>query len=494
METLTDKLPKFKDFEKLLFDILCRTAQELTRQYLEWADMSIMALRDKSRYAIVNSRDSTIKALYGDSPYSRRYYHDNETGKYVFLLDELMEIDCGCGLFSENLVSHIVVECADKPFRKAADTISAITGQGVSPMGAWGVFQRFADSIAEQEERLKELYNSGDVGQLGNISTRVLFEEFDDVYIPTQKKKRRKRGEPVTEDKSKKDTKKKSGKKPMHVGISYTGWEQSGDGRCITANKMAYASFGEVSDFTEQFDALQSHCYDMDSVEVRLTNGDGAGWINKEAEEHNSILQLDPYHRSKAIVKSIGSKDDRKLLYDALDAKDVDRVLLAIWELYAKEENEKSRKKLKDLYEYFSNNRDSLLTWQERGVELPAPPEGITYRGMGAQEPNNCSLITLRMKHRRGSWSTEGGDNMSKVLCYRNTIGIDTILGDLPEPTPVEQFPAPLSAAETPLHDGKGYDAQWLYAQMPFEDTFKTNGREAIRGMLKMRPLSQLRM
>jgi hypothetical protein len=81
---------------------------------------------------------------------------------------------------------------------------------------------------------------------------------------------------------------------------------------------------------------------------------------------------------------------------------------------------------------------------------------------------------------------------MAKILCFRNTVGLDAILGALPEPLPSEARAEPLSAAKAPQHDGKGYAADWLYAQMPFEDAFRTHGREAIRSMLRLRPLSQL--
>jgi len=110
---------------------------------------------------------------------------------------------------------------------------------------------------------------------------------------------------------------------------------------------------------------------------------------------------------------------------------------------------------------------------------------------MGVQESSNC-LITQRMKRRRGSWSDSGANNMARILCFRSTIGLDAILGVLPKPELTEAFAGPLSAAKSPQHDGKGYGADWLYAPMPFEDAFKTNGREAIRGLLRMKPASAL--
>jgi len=490
MKNITEECPDFKSFEKTLFQIMCRIACELISQYLEWCDRSIMGTRDTARYRHIGFRNCTVKTIFGEVPYSRRYYKDNQNGNPVFLLDQVLGIHGDYGLISENLAEQIVNECADKSFRKAVGSINGLTGQSISAQGAWNVVQQFGKAIGQQEERLAELSESGSVGHLGGVQSRVLFEEFDDVWIPRQREKRRK---PGTAAKGAKKIGKKLGKRPMHIGTAYTGWEQSADGRFNTANKMAYASFGKVSEFTEKFEVLQNQCFDMDGIERRIINGDGESWIRARAEEIDSILQLDSFHRSQAIIRAVKDKSDRELLFDAISKKDVDTALATICELALDAEDERTLKKLAEFYGYFRNNRDILLTWQERGVVLPVPPEGISFRNMGVQESSNCA-ITQRMKHRRGSWSDSGGNNMAKILCYRSTIGLDAIMGILPEPGPrqVEVFADPLSAAQSPQHDGKGYGADWLRAPMPFDNAFRTHGREAIRGMLRMKPVSAL--
>jgi hypothetical protein len=278
----------------------------------------------------------------------------------------------------------------------------------------------------------------------------------------------------------------------MHVGIAYTGWTQSRDGRHNTVNKIAYASFGKTSAFRNKFDVLLNQRFDIDGVAQRLTNGDGETWIRTGAEENDSVLQLDPFHRSQAIVKAVSDKSDRNLLFDAISKKDVEGVLASICEMALDAQDESTQEKLSKLYGYFYSNQDSLLSWQERGIELPAPPEGVSYREMGIQESSNC-LITQRMKHRRASWCENGANNMARILCYRSTIGLDAMLGILPEPEPAEACAEPLSAAQTPMHDGNGYGADWLYAPMPFEQAFKTGGREVIRNIFRLKSLSELR-
>ena len=493
MTKISEGHPDFKTFEKTIFETMCRIACELIRQYLVWRDLGIMAMRDKKEYELVDIRGTTIKTMMGEVRYERRYYK-KRSGGYVFLLDVAMGIFCGCGLTSENLAEQVVSECTDKSFRKAAESVDSFTCQSISAMGVWGIFRKYSETVGAQVERMRELDASGSTGHLGNTSSRVLFDEYDDVWIPRQKETRRKRGGTAKGKAGKSDTKRaeKPGMKPMHVGTAYTGWEQSKDGAYSTVDKIAFASFGAVPEFTSTFELLLRQRFDMDGVVRRLTNGDGEGWIGTHADNNDSILQLDSYHRNDAIAKAVSDKGDRKLLHNAIREKDVEKMLCLILEFAMDAQDEPELDKLAKLYRYFRNNKDSLLTWQERGIELPAPPAGITYRGMGVQESNNCSLITLRMKHRRASWSEDGGDRMAQILCFKNTVGLDAMLGILPDPSPVKPQAEPLSAAKTPQHDGKGYGADWLHAQMPFEQAFRTHGRKAIKDMLRMKPLSEL--
>jgi hypothetical protein len=490
MSNITEEHVNFKSFEKFLFDLMCQIACGLIQEYLALRDLAIMASRCTTRYRMIQKGcKSTVKTLFGEAIYYRRYYYDNVELRYVHLLDEAIGIDCGYGLVSENLAERIVDECADKSFRNAAKSISSSTGQTISPQGVWNVFQQYGNAIEQQEERLAELEDSGSVGHLGNIATNVLFVEHDELWIPRQRPNRRAKG---TAAKGAKMIGKKPGSKPMCVGTAYTGFKEDKNGRCNAVNKLSYASYGGSRKFREKFNMLLNQRFDMDGVRHRIMNGDGEEWIKTEAEDTDSILQLDPFHRSQAVIKSIGNNAERNLIFNAIKKKDVCGTLTNIFELAMdsyEDPNKSAQKKLGELYRYFHNNKENLLTWQERGIELPPPPDGITYRGMGTQESNNC-IYTLRMKHRRGAWSEGGADNMARVLGFRSTIGLETIFGTLPEPEPiVEAYAEPLSAAKAPKHDGNGY-GDWLHAPLPFENTFKTNGREAIRGLLRTRPLA----
>jgi len=484
MENITEGIMEFNTLVKTIFSKLCEVGCQWVREYLHTWDQIIMSRRDTDEYRCVGSRHTSIKTVMGEVSYER-YYYKKRSGGYVFLLDEAMGIADGYGLISEHLAEQILLECSDKSYRKAAECISSFTGQSISRMGVWGVIQRYGERVQEQEERLKELADEGVEGQLGNVDCPALFVEGDDVWLNMQRGTRRKAGAPADRGR------KRIGRRPMHVCTAYTGLRKTKDGRYSTVGKFAYAKFSKSEDFILDFEALLRQRFDVDRAERIIANGDGEAWIRTMAEKLDALLQLDPFHRSKAIMRAVKDKDSRTKINNAIKEKDAGKALDEICRMILTSSDEPSRKNLLDLYAYFDGNKDILLPWQDRVENMPEPPEGVVYRNLGLQEHNNCDIITQRMKHRKGSWSTAGANNMAKVLCLRNTIGLDAMLGAFPEPSGTGTTAEPLSAAKTPQHDGKGYDATWLYAKMPFEGVFVTEGRKAIQGLLKPRPFSE---
>ena len=82
------------------------------------------------------------------------------------------------------------------------------------------------------------------------------------------------------------------------------------------------------------------------------------------------------------------------------------------------DEKDKSSQKALELYKYLDKHREGLLPYDKRGIETEAPPEGVIYKKMNVQESQNCTVITLRMTHRRMRWSVKRASNLVKVL-YR---------------------------------------------------------------------------
>ena len=173
---------------------------------------------------------------------------------------------------------------------------------------------------------------------------------------------------------------------------------------------------------------------------------------------------------------------------EMLEQKKVDEMLEYI-QIYADsiesdDAKDTGSEKARELYRYLYNNKEGLLPYQERGIELPEAGEGIVYKNMGVQESQNCTTITLRMKHRRMRWSENGANNMAKAL-YRkeNRELIDTIeryTDGLIFTMQMEEIIQTLSAAKAPKKDGKGNPyVEAITHHMPLLDAMRTASRKA---------------
>jgi len=158
-------------------------------------------------------------------------------------------------------------------------------------------------------------------------------------------------------------------------------------------------------------------------------------------------------------------------------------------------EEETEKKKLKELYEYFNSNKEGLLPYQERGLNLPTPPKGLEYRNLGTMEHHVCDGAAKRMKHQKASWSKAGAANLGRILCKKvcgNLYDTITTLSRavLPERY-IETIEDTLSSAKAPKKDGRGY-LYPLRGRNPFTEAFMTNGRKVILNMLSDRSCSDL--
>ena len=118
---------------------------------------------------------------------------------------------------------------------------------------------------------------------------------------------------------------------------------------------------------------------------------------------------------------------------------------------------------------------------------IPEPPQGIVYKHMGVQENQNCTVITMRMKHRRMRWSVAGADNLAKAL-YRkeNRELIQTLeryTDGLFFTMQMRQTTEILNAAKAPEKDGKGnVYANLISSHMPLLEAMQTASRKAFMG------------
>lgn len=383
----------FDGLEKEVFRFCCEMGQKIIEEILLEQDHKIMNERDRSRFRLKDTKKTTIKTILGEVTYNRRYYFDKDKNEYCFLLDDMMNINKR-GLFSETIAERIVRQCIAQPYRKAADTISELTGQDISHVGAWKLVQQVGCNIAaKEEENLSDMKRGI---KLGAKKIDVLFQEADGVWLKMQKNK------------------KKAPKAELKLGTVYEGWKDTE--RHELVNKKVFAGFESGSKFMLKFEAYIKSIYRIDDINIKLLNGDGASWIDFESMDM-TYRQLDQYHLNMEITKNIKNKNIRKLVKKNIRNKKIDKALEYV-EAYINSED-KYNEDLENFYKYLVNNKEGLISYNKK-IILPEPPKGMVYRRMGVQENQNCTLVTMRMKHRRMRWSESGAANLAKVICSSN--------------------------------------------------------------------------
>lgn len=471
---VNEELISFKELEQKIYSYVCELAREITTHVLESYDKQLAETRDRKQYRGKGKRSTTIKTVYGEVEYSRNVYR-TQTAEgqlvHVFLLDQAMHMD-KIGLISTNLAEKIALTVTESPYRVTADIISSTCGQSISAGGVWNMMQRLGERIDEEEAYAVKQMDADQTE--GERVIPVLFEEMDGVWLHIQDEHH-----------------KKMKKQEMKIFTMYEGWdaEKEEQGRSTLVGKTMLAGMENSTEFHAKREACIRKKYAADEISQRILNGDGGSWI-KEPYDPDTIFQLDRYHIYQEIQRKISDKEAQKAILSLFDEERTEEMLEYI-RIYATsvaspEEKDKASKKAMELYRYLNNNKEGLLPYNKRGIAIPEPEEGILYKGMGIQETQNCTVITLRMKHRRMRWSVKGANNLAKALYRKENkeliSTIDRYTDGLVFTMQMQEIIETISAAKAPKKDGKGnpYVDRWNHP-MPLFEAMQTASRKAFK-------------
>lgn len=474
MESIVEEtLVSFKELEQKIYRYVCQLGCEITQIILERYDTELMSQRDKEKYRNKGQRKTSIKTVYGEVEYSRRVYQallDSGEKAFVFLLDEAMQME-KIGLISSNLAQKLAMTITEATYRVTAETISSTCGQTISHGGVWNFIQKLGEKISAEEEN--------DVVQMHADQTKgtkeipTLFEEMDGVWLKMQRPDH-----------------KKAPSQEMKVFTMYEGWDAEAEKakRSTLVNKAMLAGMEDADTFQEKREAFIRSRYNADEIRLRILNGDGGGWI-REDYDPDAIFQLDRYHVYQEILRKIRDKKAQKDIRNLFEEEKIKEMLSYILtyadSVETDDPNDKASENARKLHRYLKNNKDGLLPYHKRGIPIPEPQKGMIHKEMGVQENQNCSLITMRMKHRRMRWG-RGANNLAKVM-YRkeNRELIETIdrySDGLITNASLGEIVETLSAAKAPKKDGKGNPYPDIFrAHLPLIEAMQTASRKAFR-------------
>ena len=444
------QIKNFKGLVKEAYRIALGIGRQLVTTALEQLDEELMTQRDTGRYRCKGFQKTCIKTILGEIEYKRRVYVDAaaaETKRCVHLLDEELQIN-KVGLISGEICELAATAVTETTYRGASKLISEATGLKLSPQGIWNTIQKLGRTQAELVERHAEL--AEEKQGVGELETKLLYEEDDGIWLNLQGKSRQEHG-PSSE---------------MKVGIAYDGvlWSKTKSGKRWTLdNKVAYACFEGSADFKKNKEGLVASRYDVEGVELRIHNGDGAAWIRRGNDEH-CIDVLDEFHRNKKITECVKDREFAALLRTHLYNKDIDTLLACIEAQINSLTDSTEIAKLKELQRYYTTNEDSLLGYYDRDIPIPETrmPGVIHHARLGSMESNVFTLIGNRMKDGRACWSINGANNLALLMCQKHTVGFENLFAALPaapqkEPEWIDPLPV-LGASKIPEREGKGYE------------------------------------
>ena len=415
--------------DKIYREKMQEACEELQKE-LEARDEEISKSRDKKRYRDKGRRKSVLKTKMGEVPFSRKIYLDVEEKEYRYLLDEELGLT-EYGKISPGVAELVAKSAAESSYRETGREIQEMTGLNVSHQTAWKLTQTVGEQL-----RNRPL-------EPGTAETKILYEETDGVYLRMQGKARHGLV---------------NGSREMKVGIAYSGIRENGRRRNCEG-KVAFGMLGDVDSFLERKEAEIASRYDVSKIETRLYNGDGAKWIMG-----NSLAagrwQLDRFHRNKAILTYLDEPEMRRQVHRYLAKKDIPRCLEYLEACVNSSRTKKEQENREKLLEYFTNNRDYLLSYTESGQKMPDLNEGLVPARMGAMESNVFSMVAGRMKRNRCCWSENGANNLVCIICLKNTGRLDYALKTirLPKISAEKETKADSHVYRAPFSVGAGYD------------------------------------
>ena len=450
VEISNREIANFGSLIHTAFSLAMEFGRKLVVQALEIRDQELAETRDKKRYRSKGRRQTSIKTKLGVIEYSRNVYVDNaapESGKCVYLLDEELGIE-KVGLVSEDVCQAAATAVCESTYRGAAKMISETTGLSISAQGTWNIVQELGKKRKAQIERQAKQAKAHQGA--GVIESKLLYEEDDGIYLKLQGDSRKKYGS----------------SKEMKVGIAYDGatWK-IGKGkkkRRTLDNKVAYASFEKARDFKRNKEGLVASRFNVDEIELRVINGDGAQWIRKRGDA-NCISVLDKFHRNKKITECVWDAEFAALVRELLYTGRIEDVLTCILAQRDSVMDPQEKAALEELYSYYANNKSALLGYYDRGIAIPETrkPGEIHHARLGSMESNVFTLIGNRMKGRRACWSENGANNLALILCAYHTTGLENMFAAAAlasiTASDVTSSSMKASAGSTPETEGHGY-------------------------------------
>lgn len=393
-EKLVEDPTEFSSFETEVHKSFVEGARQFLVATLEDLDEEISKDSYRQIHYNVQRHDSrTLITTVGDVTFRRRLYRERKSGKYRYLLDEMMKLDPH-ERFSEAAEAAVLREAVKTSYREASLVIPTESGMTktavmnkVHGLTEWMPEEGHEEKkeaewllIDADEDHIAEQHGRGSSERNGSFMSRLLY---------------------VYEGKTEECAGRKRLEGTHYIGGLYPGSE------------------GIRSMWEEAWEYIRKN-YDTKKLGKIYVCGDGASWI-KQCTEWLPLSEfvLDKYHMMKYIYDATG------------------------WMLDSREEARSN------LYRMIVGNRKQEFT-DYTGLMAEKAPNAETVETMQTYILNNweaiqtsyhddscegCSaeghvshVFSDRMSTRPMGWSQEGADSMSRLRCFARNNGSEKII------------------------------------------------------------------
>ena len=496
MKMITDEKMNFNSLEENTFKKVMELGRDLIRDELKLIDKLIKQYRDKEIFKIKDMQITTIKTRLGDIEFSRRRYEMeiNGTKKYIYLLDELLEIN-SIGQYSQSVVEMIVREITKKSYRETAKTISEDTDTQITYTAVRNIVISLGKKIKQLEEEKIKLYEKGEIE--GTKEARYIFCEHDGIYIKKQKSKKHKGKKKIKVKnlKKKKNKRNKNGIE-LKIAVIHEGKEPRYTNDFKLKNKIIVGTALKANDLKRIENTTIGTIYKEYAIENVVINGDGSDWTGSIVEGAKEIFQLDMAHIQKKIYMAVNNEEYLKQMQEIVYTEHPKDIFSLIYNYKVELEFDKKTeelKKVQELEEYLKNNENGILRYQyklgykeeklkEKEQELPS---------LGSEESQMYCVCRDRMKKNRTSWSQEGAESMLKVIMNKINGTIKEIITKKAEEKIKEELaqriPEPTKVVKT-----KQEEIRYVGTARILENITRDYTKQNIRNLLRTKKCSEL--
>lgn len=435
MNIVSKEKMNFNSLEEKIYKKMMKLGRELIQDELKLIDKLIKQYRDKEIFKVKDIQKTTIKTRLGEIEFYRRRYEMeiNGTKKYVYLLDELLEIN-SIGQYSQSIVEMIVREITKKSYRETAKTISEDTDSTITYTAVRNIVVALGEKIKKLEEEKIKLYEEGKIE--GSKETEYIFCEHDGIYIKKQKSKKHKGKKKfkVKHFKKKKSKKKKNGIE-LKIAVIHEGKEPRYTNDYKLKNKIIVGTASQANHLKKIEDATIGTTYKEYKIKNIVINGDGADWTGNIVEGAKELFQLDMAHIQKRIYMAISDQEYLKQMQEIVYTDKPSDIFSLIFNYKVELEADKKTdelSKVNELEEYLRNNEQGLQRYQYKlGLTEEQIQENIeVYPTLGSEESHMYCVCRDRMKKNRTSWSPKGAESLLKVIMNRMNNTIEEVLNN----------------------------------------------------------------